>query len=93
MHAKALAIESFLFVGAFFRRNEYEKTIFGIGGWQLFAGYGFGSSSVSQDGFLIRRTAAEHNISCFTSLDTAKAMLRVVESLSFTTISMNELEG
>lgn len=51
------------------------------------------TSSVSKDGFLIRRTAAENNISCFTSLDTAQAMLRVVESLSFSTISMNELEG
>lgn len=51
------------------------------------------NKSVSKDGFLIRRTAAENNISCFTSLDTAKAMIRVVESLSFTTISMNELEG
>lgn len=48
---------------------------------------------VSQDGFMIRRTAAENNISCFTSLDTAGAMLRVVEAQSFTTISMNELEG
>lgn len=47
----------------------------------------------SQDGFMIRRTAAENNISCFTSLDTAEAMLRVVEAQSFTTISMNELEG
>ena len=50
------------------------------------------TSSVSKDGFLIRRTAAENNISCFTSLDTARAMLRVAESLSFSAISMNELE-
>ncbi len=50
------------------------------------------ASSVSKDGFLIRRTAAENNISCFTSLDTAKAMLRVAESLSFSAVSMNELE-
>ena len=50
------------------------------------------TSSVSKDGFLIRRTAAENNISCFTSLDTAKAMLRVAESLSFSAVSMNELE-
>ena len=48
---------------------------------------------VSLDGFLIRRVSAENNISCFTSLDTAKAILRVVEAQSFTTISMNELEG
>lgn len=47
---------------------------------------------VSLDGFMIRRVAAENNISCFTSLDTAQAILGVVEAQSFTTISMNELE-
>lgn len=50
------------------------------------------SKSVSQDGFEIRRAAAENNISCFTSLDTAHAILRVLEAQTFTTISMNELE-
>ena len=47
---------------------------------------------VTNDGFLIRRVAAENNISCFTSFDTANAILKVLESLNFTTISMNELE-
>lgn len=47
--------------------------------------------SVNQDGFLIRRVAAENNISCFTSLDTAKAILRVIEAQSFSTVSMDEL--
>ena len=46
----------------------------------------------NHDGFVIRRTAAENNISCFTSLDTANAILSVLESQNFTTISMNELE-
>lgn len=50
------------------------------------------SKSVSQDGFAIRRAAVENNISCFTSLDTANAILRVLEAQTFTTISMNELE-
>ncbi len=50
------------------------------------------SKEVSQDGFEIRRAAVENNISCFTSLDTANAILRVLEAQSFTTISMNELE-
>lgn len=50
------------------------------------------TKSTTQDGFMIRRAAAENNISCFTSLDTANAILRVVEAQSFTTISMNELE-
>lgn len=47
---------------------------------------------VTNDGFLIRRVAAENTISCFTSFDTANAILKVLESLNFTTISMNELE-
>lgn len=47
----------------------------------------------SNDGFAIRRAAAENNTSCFTSLDTANAILSVLESQNFTTISMNELEG
>lgn len=51
------------------------------------------NKNVSKDGFLIRRTAAENNISCLTSLDTAKAMLRVAESINFTAVSMNDLEA
>jgi len=35
------------------------------------------------DGFLIRRTSVENNIPCFTSLDTAKAVYHVLESMSF----------
>ncbi len=43
------------------------------------------------DGFLIRRVAAENNISCMTSLDTAAALVSVLEAMSFSMISMNEL--
>ena len=43
------------------------------------------------DGFLIRRVSAENNISCMTSLDTADALCRVLESRSFSMISMNEM--
>ena len=43
------------------------------------------------DGFVIRRVAAENNISCMTSLDTAYALLKVLESLSFSLISMNDM--
>ncbi|MEF2782795.1 MAG: ATP-grasp domain-containing protein, partial [Clostridium sp.] len=50
------------------------------------------NKEVTNDGFLIRRVSAENNISCFTSFDTANAILKVLESLNFTTISMNELE-
>ncbi len=46
----------------------------------------------NQDGFEIRRAAAENNISCFTSLDTAYAILAVIESQTCTAVSMNELE-
>ena len=47
---------------------------------------------VTNDGFMIRRVSAENNISCFTSFDTANAILNVLESLNFSSISMNELE-
>ena len=47
--------------------------------------------STSKDGFLIRRVSAENNISCMTSLDTAHALIKVLESLSFSMISMNEM--
>ena len=47
---------------------------------------------VTKDGFLIRRFAAENGISCLTSLDTAEAILRVIESLSFSAVSMNDME-
>ena len=49
------------------------------------------TNSTSRDGFVIRRVAAENNISCMTSLDTAEALIRVLESLSFSMISMNEM--
>ena len=48
--------------------------------------------SATQDGFMIRRVAAENNIPCFTSLDTANAILSIIEAQSFASISMNELE-
>ena len=47
--------------------------------------------NTSADGFLIRRVSAENNISCMTSLDTANALVKVLESLSFSMISMNEM--
>ena len=47
--------------------------------------------NTSADGFLIRRVSAENNISCMTSLDTANALVKVLESLSFSMVSMNEM--
>ena len=37
----------------------------------------------SEDGFIIRREAVEHGVPLFTSLDTADAILRVMESRAF----------
>ncbi len=47
--------------------------------------------ATSLDGFLIRRVSAENNISCMTSLDTAEAICKVLESRSFLMTSMNDL--
>lgn len=41
-----------------------------------------------RDGFRIRREAVENGIPCLTSIDTANAMLRVVESMIFQTENM-----
>ena len=43
------------------------------------------------DGFLIRRVSAENNISCMTSLDIAIVLVIVLESLSFSLVSMYEM--
>ena len=37
----------------------------------------------SKDGFIIRREAVEHGVPLFTSLDTADAILKVMESRAF----------
>lgn len=41
-----------------------------------------------RDGFKIRRESVENGIPCLTSLDTAEAMLRVIESMTFSTEPM-----
>ncbi|WP_033541436.1 carbamoyl-phosphate synthase large subunit [Planococcus sp. CAU13] len=41
-----------------------------------------------RDGFRIRRESVENGIACLTSLDTAEAMLRVIESLTFSAEEM-----
>ena len=45
-----------------------------------------------RDGFRIRRESVENGIPCFTSLDTADAMLRVIESMTFQTEEMGKVE-
>ena len=45
-----------------------------------------------RDGFRIRRQTVENGIPCFTSLDTADAMLRVIESMKFQTEEMVKQE-
>ena len=39
----------------------------------------------SEDGFIIRREAVEHGVPLFTSLDTADAILKVMEDRAFAT--------
>ncbi|WP_017380801.1 carbamoyl-phosphate synthase large subunit [Paenisporosarcina sp. TG-14] len=41
-----------------------------------------------RDGFRIRRESVENGIPCLTSLDTAEAMLRVIESMTFQALEM-----
>lgn len=41
-----------------------------------------------RDGFRIRRESVENGVPCLTSLDTAKAILRVLEAMAFTTDAM-----
>ena len=42
----------------------------------------------ARDGFRIRREAVENGIACLTSLDTADAILKVIESMTFTAMPM-----
>jgi carbamoyl-phosphate synthase large subunit len=46
----------------------------------------------ARDGFKIRREAVENGVVVFTSLDTARAMLRVLESITFSTRAMPSFE-
>ena len=43
-----------------------------------------------RDGFRIRREAVENGVACLTSLDTAEAILRVIESMNFSTEAMEQ---
>jgi len=43
-----------------------------------------------RDGFRIRREAVENGVACLTSLDTAVAILRVIESMNFSTEAMEQ---
>lgn len=45
-----------------------------------------------RDGFRIRRESVENGVPCLTSLDTAEAMLRVIESMMFSAEPMGEVE-
>ncbi|WCN39018.1 carbamoyl-phosphate synthase large subunit [Aneurinibacillus uraniidurans] len=46
----------------------------------------------ARDGFRIRREAAENGVVCFTSLDTARALLKVLETITFTAEAMPHFE-
>ena len=43
---------------------------------------------VTKDGFKIRRVASEQEIVCLTSLDTSDALLKVLESISFSILPL-----
>lgn len=43
-----------------------------------------------RDGFRIRRESVENGIPCLTSLDTAEALIRVIESMNFSTIGLTK---
>ncbi|UII57348.1 carbamoyl-phosphate synthase large subunit [Cytobacillus spongiae] len=45
----------------------------------------------ARDGFRIRRESVENGVPCLTSLDTAEAILRVIESMNFSAESMNSM--
>ena len=45
-----------------------------------------------RDGFRIRRESVENGIPCLTSLDTANAILTVLESMTFSSSPMNQME-
>ena len=45
-----------------------------------------------RDGFRIRRESVENGVACLTSLDTAEAILRVFEAMSFSAEPMNQLK-
>lgn len=44
----------------------------------------------ARDGFRIRRESVENGVACLTSLDTTKAILRVLESMTFSAVEMKE---
>lgn len=46
----------------------------------------------ARDGFRIRRESVENGVACLTSLDTAEAILRVIESMTFTASAMPKAE-
>lgn len=46
-----------------------------------------------RDGFRIRRESVENGVPCLTSLDTAKAILRVIESMTFSADALEPMES
>jgi carbamoyl-phosphate synthase large subunit len=45
----------------------------------------------ARDGFRIRRESVENGVACLTSLDTTKAILRVLESMTFSAVEMTDV--
>ncbi|MBW5408829.1 carbamoyl-phosphate synthase large subunit [Brachyspira hampsonii] len=49
------------------------------------------NSQTHSDSLELRRASAENNISCITSLDTAYALLKVIESMNFTIMDLSNI--
>ncbi|MGE7931634.1 carbamoyl-phosphate synthase large subunit [Viridibacillus arvi] len=62
------------------------------GGAQLIVNTLTKGKQPARDGFRIRRESVENGVPCLTSLDTAEAMLRVIESMTFTAEEMPKQE-
>lgn len=45
----------------------------------------------ARDGFRIRRESVENGVACLTSLDTTRAILQVIESMTFSAVEMKEI--
>jgi carbamoyl-phosphate synthase large subunit len=45
----------------------------------------------ARDGFRIRRESVENGVACLTSLDTTRAILQVIESMTFSAVQMKEI--
>ena len=75
-----------------FRRKNIYWMSFSNGEAQLIINTLTKGKQPERDGFRIRREAVENGVPCLTSLDTADAILRVIESMNFSAEAMESDE-